>query len=112
MGTPPELQECNSIEQAVALINDEWASSLPAWRLAAEYAYSAADEAGYGIDEDNVSAHLEILSGAGAKFDSARALGATGCNGPKPDRGYTLRDDISILDPESGKYLLKIGGPT
>ncbi|ODN41114.1 hypothetical protein [Piscirickettsia litoralis] len=79
------LQQAQTFQQVVDMINaannDE---SIPYHggvdcantgdELAGQYAYDAADEAGYGIDEHNLEAHLELLSEAGAKFDHSKAM--------------------------------------
>ena len=42
--------------------------------LAEQYAYYAADDAGYGLNEDNLYAHLEFLQEYGGRFDFSKAL--------------------------------------
>lgn len=69
----PKLQNCNSINQVVALINDELASDASAEQLAAEYAYNAADEAGYGRGPTEVEFHMDYLAEQGAIFDRGEA---------------------------------------
>lgn len=43
-------------------------------QMAAEYAYQAAEQAGYGIDADTIDAHLEYLVAAGAIFNRHQAI--------------------------------------
>lgn len=67
------LGSCQTIEQVVALINDEMASDASAEMIAAKYAHDAAVDSGY-ISDDNIEAQLESLFEAGAIFDFASAL--------------------------------------
>ena len=65
------ISNINTIEGVVAHINDcDTNKNL----FAAAYAYNAAEEAGYGIDADNIEAHLDVLSEAGAEFDAKKSL--------------------------------------
>ena len=64
------ISNINTIEGVVAHINDcDTNKNL----FAAAYAYNADEEAGYGIDADNIEAHLDVLSEAGAEFDTKKA---------------------------------------
>ena len=62
------LENCHSIEQVVALINEELATDASAERVAAEYAWGGAEESGY-TDNANIEAQLDTLAEAGAAFD-------------------------------------------
>ena len=68
------LENCSSISQVAELINDEFASDASAELIAATYAIDGAGEAGYGMGEDELSAQLDALEEAGAKFQLAEAL--------------------------------------
>lgn len=69
-----KLDNCNSIEQVVELINNEFSSDATAEMIAAAYALQAANEAGYGVDESNIDYHLDYLKDAGAKFNFNESL--------------------------------------
>lgn len=59
------IDRCNSIDEVVNLINDEFATCYTAEELAAMY---AKDE-----DVDSVEYHLDMLVENGAKFDYRQA---------------------------------------
>ncbi|SEQ48488.1 hypothetical protein SAMN03080615_01635 [Amphritea atlantica] len=68
------LENCFSIDQVVELINDEMSTDATAEMVATAYAMNAAKDAGYGYDEDSLSAHLDCLVESGAEFDYQEAL--------------------------------------
>lgn len=67
------LENCQTIDQVVELINDESATDANQEMVAAKYAWDAAVENGY-TDNASIETHLELLAEAGAEFDSAEAL--------------------------------------
>lgn len=67
------LQNAQSIEDAVEVVNTG-TSHYNSDELAAQYAFDSATQAGYGISEETIKAHLNILSESGANFDHANAL--------------------------------------
>lgn len=73
------IQEANSIEEVVSMINEYSATAeaedkKSANRLAAEYAVDAAASSDYEIDESQLSYQLSELSNFGAIFDATIAL--------------------------------------
>ena len=66
------LTKCQSIEQVVELINDEFATDAESELIAAKYAVDAAVEMGEGVGKEDIVPHLEALSSA--KFDFFDAL--------------------------------------
>lgn len=46
---------------------------LTSEHMAASYEATAAIEAGYGIDADQIESHLDVLSEGGAEFDYSQA---------------------------------------
>ena len=68
------LQNAQSIDRVVEIINGGGTSSYSANEIAGQYAWQAADQAGYGIDRDNIDGHLGFLIDAGAEFDHAMAI--------------------------------------
>jgi len=70
------LEACHSIEQVVDLINDQTLQSPDGspGMIAAKYAISAAKQAGYGLGEEDLTTHLEMLTEAGAVFDCTEAM--------------------------------------
>jgi len=68
------LNNCTKLSDVVELINDESANDATAEMIAAAYAIDAAEEAGYGCGENELSAHLNFIEKTGAKFDFAEAL--------------------------------------
>ena len=68
------LQNAQSIEQVVEIINGGGTSEYSANEIAGQYAFNAADESGYDIDGASLDAHLEVIIDAGAKFDYSSAL--------------------------------------
>lgn len=67
------LDFAGSIEAAAAIITEGTALFTPE-QLAGQYAWDAAQQAGYGTDDETIIAHLDFLSEAGAKFDGGLAL--------------------------------------
>lgn len=66
------LQNCQSIEKVVKLINDGGTSEYEANELVAQYAFNAAldnVETNDSAFRDEVEAQVYMLSEAGAKFD-------------------------------------------
>lgn len=70
------LQNAQSIDDVVEIINEGGTSSYDSNEIASQYAYNAADEAGYGIDQANIEGHLDLLAEAGANFDYREAVKA------------------------------------
>ena len=70
------LQNCQSIEDVVSLINKGGTSDYDANQIAGQYAFTAAKEAGFGYEIENAEAHLSVLSEAGANFDLIKAVDA------------------------------------
>ncbi len=68
------LENCTSIKQVVELINDEFQTDATSETVAAAYAISGAEEAGYGIGDNEIAAQLDALREAGAKFEYASSL--------------------------------------
>ena len=48
------LENCQSIDQVVELINDEMVTDATAEMVAAAYAIGGAEEPGYGLDDANL----------------------------------------------------------
>lgn len=69
-----ELSNCNSIDDVVELINGG-DSITDCDVLAAKYSIDCSKEDDFGINDENLSAHLEILESAGANFNFAESLG-------------------------------------
>lgn len=77
------ITEAKSIDEVVEIINDSAAGksaeyfggsdTRSAEQMAGQWAFDAAEEAGYTEDQD-IDAQLDFLSGAGANFDHAAAL--------------------------------------
>lgn len=77
------ITEAKSIEQVVEIINESKAGhaseyfggsdTRDAEVMAGQYAWEAAEEAGY-TDDASIEAHLEFLADAGAEFDFRAAL--------------------------------------
>ena len=61
----------HGIESVVQYVNNECDI---ADIIAANYAFNACDENGYGFAKEEAEAHLEFLADAGAKFDKDEAL--------------------------------------
>jgi len=68
------LENCKTTEDVVNLINDEFATDATPEMVAAEYARTAAIEAGFGITAENVEMHLDFLIEFGAKFNWEAAI--------------------------------------
>ena len=73
------LQNAHSIDQVVELINSGSCEGMEgiefsSEQLAGQYAWSCAKEAGYGVEENDLEAQLEIIAEQGAEFDSKKAL--------------------------------------
>ena len=78
-----QLQNCNSLNEIVNLINNEFSTDLSPEQLAAEYALDADKEAKnmalkggyeYTTNSGSIEVHLDVLIEEGAKFDYAKAL--------------------------------------
>lgn len=67
------LDFAGSIEAAAAIITEGTSMFTPE-QLAGQYAWDAAEQAGYSMDDEAFIAHLDFLIDAGAKFDAGRAL--------------------------------------
>lgn len=73
------LQNCNSIDDVVKIINDDNHSTYESYELAAQYVNDCVIESEFipnpctTIEED-LEAHLSILRHAGAAFDFPKAL--------------------------------------
>ena len=67
------LDFAGSIDAAAAIVTEGTAFYTPE-QLAGQYAFEAAEEAGYGTDDEAIIAHLDFLLEAGAEFDAGRAL--------------------------------------
>lgn len=72
--TISNLENCNSLEDVVALVNNEFATDAESEEIAAAYAIDGAIEAGYGTGEAELCAQLDALRDAGAGFDYPGAL--------------------------------------
>ncbi|MEE8132136.1 MAG: hypothetical protein V3T40_01005 [Nitrososphaerales archaeon] len=68
------LENCISIDQVVSLINDDAATDATSEMVASAYAINAAEEEGYGSSDENLEAHLDVLTEAGADFDYSDAM--------------------------------------
>lgn len=70
------LENCNSIQQVVELINNEPSTDAPAELIAAAYAVDAAreQEQDGGFNEAGIEAQLDCLVEAGANFEYPDAL--------------------------------------
>ncbi|MCG7545400.1 hypothetical protein MHM93_14560 [Pseudoalteromonas sp. MM17-2] len=68
------INEAQSLEQVVAIVNDGGTSRFDQNEIAAQYAYDAADDAGFGLSKANIEAHLDVLVEAGAEFDYLKAV--------------------------------------
>lgn len=73
------LQNAHSIDQVVELINSGSCEGMEgiefsSEHLAGQYAWSCAKEAGYGVEENDLEAQLEIIAEQGAEFDLKKAL--------------------------------------
>jgi|TARA_R110000796_G_scaffold78827_5_gene175616 hypothetical protein len=66
------MNDYETLEQLVARINGPTAPKAEA--SASTYAYESAKEAGHGIGDPELKAHLSVLSEAGAVFDYKQAL--------------------------------------
>lgn len=68
------LQNAKDINDVVKVINNKTNDFLfTSEELAAQYAYNAAEEAGF-TDKESIEYHLDYLIGQGAKFDFDEAL--------------------------------------
>jgi hypothetical protein len=70
------LLNAKSIDQVVELVNEGGTSLYDQNEIAAQYAWSSAEDADHGMSTENLIAHLDLLSDAGAKFDSGAAIEA------------------------------------
>lgn len=68
------LDNCTSIEQVVALINNEIATDASAEMVAAKYAFDGASDAGCGTGDAELEVQLDALREAGAEFDYSDAF--------------------------------------
>ena len=64
------LDECHTIEEVADQVNDWLDNDEPesAERMADKYALEAAEEAGYGTDDETIDAHRQFLRDAGSKI--------------------------------------------
>lgn len=67
------FDNCGSIEDVVAIINDEFSSEFDSHELAFQYALESCVESGEEPNESNIEAHLDYLKEAGALFDYHKA---------------------------------------
>lgn len=63
------LQNCNSINEVIELINKEELTDASPELIAAAYALDACRESGYGFGKEEIEAHLDSLVEAGAIFE-------------------------------------------
>lgn len=68
------LQNAQSLDQVVAVINGGGTSSFNNEEIAAQYAWDAAEDNGEGMSTEEIEAHLDVLVEAGAEFDYQEAL--------------------------------------
>lgn len=78
------ISEARTLDQVVRIINKSYNGESPYYfggsdirepeEMAAQYAYEAALESGYTIDEESLEYHLDILVTASAKFCYLTAL--------------------------------------
>lgn len=67
------LSNCNSLDQVVELINDDMATDAERFVVAAAYAIDSCEDQD-DITNEELEAHLELLTDAGAEFDSNAAF--------------------------------------
>lgn len=74
------IRNCSSLEQVITVINGgaivegmEGVEFTPA-QMAGQYAFEAARESGWPVDESALDAHLDFLAEAGAEFDRSGAI--------------------------------------
>ena len=67
------MAKYHSIEEIIAVLDDEddYSCNL----IAATYALQATEEADYGINSENIEAHLDVLKDHGAVFNMSTAIG-------------------------------------
>ncbi|MGP9800522.1 hypothetical protein [Rheinheimera sp. NSM] len=80
----PAIENAYSITEVVEIVNAANRDEAIAYyggtelrdgdQLAGHYAYDAAKNAGYGMEEADFEAHLEFLRDAGAVFNSTKAV--------------------------------------
>jgi hypothetical protein len=74
------IRNAHSIEKVVELINEApHAEGMEGYEftaemLAGQYAFDAAKDSGYEIDESSIEAHLGFLAEAGASFSESEAV--------------------------------------
>lgn len=68
------LNNCQSIDQVVELVNDNFATDASPEMIAAAYAVESANAAGYGTGELELECQLDVLMEAGAEFEFLDAL--------------------------------------
>jgi len=76
------ITNATSLEKVVTVINAAAEGHIEGMEgieftpemLAGCYAYGAASDSGFEIDEDSIDSHLEILNEAGAQFDHSGAV--------------------------------------
>ena len=78
--TSIKLNQAATLLDVVNLINEAPSAEemndmeFTAEQLAGQYAFEAADEAGYGFNDPELEVHLDILEEEGAKFDLSGAI--------------------------------------
>tara|TARA_R110002072_G_scaffold266030_1_gene424896 strand:- start:1906 stop:2175 length:270 start_codon:yes stop_codon:yes gene_type:complete len=75
------LENCGSIEQVAALINNDIATDATREEVAAAYAMSCLEE-GLDVNEENLDPHFDLLIKHGADFVAKDALDL--CLAPAP----------------------------
>lgn len=68
------VNNTNTLADLAELINDGGTAMVSAAELAGGYAHLAAEDAGFGHDDGNHEAHLDVLSSAGADINYDEAL--------------------------------------
>lgn len=67
-----DLDGFHSIEEIVEELDDD--DSYYAAHIAGTYGLESAEDSGFGVDSENIEAHLEVLKSQGGVFDIAKAL--------------------------------------
>ena len=67
-----DLDSFHSIEEIVEELADE--DSYFTAHIAGTYGLESAEDSGFGVDADNIEAHLEVLKSQGGVFDITKAL--------------------------------------
>lgn len=68
------LQNCHSATHVAEIINGGGTAFYTAEQIAGQYAFDAARDAGYGLADENLEAHLEFIRSEGARFDWSGAM--------------------------------------